>query len=241
MIYTLIKISALAEAEKAKLDRYWVDPSGKEYYVGADKGTHMQWIFDNQQVIPQVAQDEIKSMGLTKKNIETYAAHLYELGWVRISESNVLMDDEGDMKTLAQFIRRHVGDANLVIDGDKKLQIFRVADNFSDAMSIKDILSKYSPSESRMGTKIDKISSRDAIKDTINYWDKAKNKDFSKYWRKLKKKKKANYIPNPDTKVEQPLKRNYDYGEIPNYVDRLKWFNKKHTKRRNRKTNLDKI
>jgi len=36
-----------------------------------------------------------------------------------------------------------------------------------------------------------KISSRDAVKDTIKYWDKAKNKDFSKYWRKLKKKKKV--------------------------------------------------
>jgi len=34
-----------------------------------------------------------------------------------------------------------------------------------------------------------KLSSRDAVKDTINYWDKAKNKDFSKYWRQLKKKK----------------------------------------------------
>jgi hypothetical protein len=34
------------------------------------------------------------------------------------------------------------------------------------------------------------LSSRDAVKDTIEYWDKAKNKDFSKYWRKLKKKKK---------------------------------------------------
>ncbi len=62
------------------------------------------------------------------------------------------------------------------------------------------------------------ISKLDAERDFINYWDLAKNKDFSKYWRLLKKRKKK-------SSVEQPLRKNYDYGV--DFVNRLKWFNDK--------------
>ena len=40
-----------------------------------------------------------------------------------------------------------------------------------------------------------RISSRqNAVDETISYWDKMKNKDFSKYWRKLKKNKKKRTV-----------------------------------------------
>jgi len=78
-----------------------------------------------------------------------------------------------------------------------------------------------------------KLSSRDAVEDTIKYWDKAKNKDFSKYYRLLKKnKKKANYIPNPKSTMQNPIKKNYDYGESPNWIDRVKNRQKSRKKRK---------
>lgn len=42
----------------------------------------------------------------------------------------------------------------------------------------------------------------------------------------------ANYIPNPKSTVPNPWKKNYDYGEIPNWLDRVKWFLKKKQKRK---------
>ena len=61
-----------------------------------------------------------------------------------------------------------------------------------------------------------KISSRDAVKDTIDYWDKAGNKDFSKYWRLLRKKKKKTKASVPN-----PIRQNYDY-DGSNWIDRVK-------------------
>jgi len=52
------------------------------------------------------------------------------------------------------------------------------------------------------------LSSRDAVKDTINYWDKAKNKDFSKYWRQLKKKKKK----KASFSVRDAMEGNFKYS-----------------------------
>jgi hypothetical protein len=237
MLYTLLKISG---REDTSLDRYWIDPSGKELYVDGFKGTHMMWIFDNLEVLQQKEREEIARLGLTEGTIERFAGVLYELGWVRISENVVLMQDERGMKHLADFIAQHKRDANLNVGKDKLVTLITMSPETHSKISIGQILNKYKPKTMQLAASFGKMSSRDAVKDTINYWDKAKNKDFSKYWRKLKKKKKANYIHNPDTKVPQPLKRNYDYGEIPNYVDRLRWFNKKERAKK-RKADLNTI
>lgn len=42
----------------------------------------------------------------------------------------------------------------------------------------------------------------------------------------------ANYIPNPKTTMPQPIKRNFDYNEIHNWQDRVKWHQKKQKKRK---------
>jgi hypothetical protein len=235
MQYTLLKISG---REDASLDRYWIDPSGKEYYVNGFKGTHMMWIYDNLELLQPKEREEIARLGLHEGTIEKFAGVLYELGWVRISENVVLLQSNNGMQHLADFIARHKKDPNLNVDKDRFVTIITMSPESHSRMSIGKIMDKYKPKSMQLAASFGKISSRDAVKDTINYWDKAKNKDFSKYWRKLKKKKKANYIPNPDTKVPQPLKRNYDYGEIPNYVDRLRWFNKKERAKK-RRADLD--
>ena len=237
MIYTFVK---QASKDDASLDRYWIDPSGIEYYVNGFKGTHMMWIFDNLEVLQQKERDEIAKLQLTPATIERFAGVLYELGWVRISENVALMEGEKEMPRFANFLVKHKNDPNMVLDGNKKITIIHMSPETHESMTVAQIVKKYGSKTMNIKAAFDKISSRDAVKDTIEYWDKAKNKDFSKYWRKLKKKKKANYIPNPDTKVPQPLKRNYDYGEIPNYVDRIKWHLRKE-RRKKRKASLDTI
>jgi hypothetical protein len=239
MLQTFIRKAA---QDDASLDRYWVSPRGIEYHVNGYKGTHMQWIFNNQDVLDQQQVDEIEKLGLEEKTIENFAGVMYELGWVRISENAVLMNGESEMTLLAGFIENHSADSNIKAQNNMKITVIQQSPEIHTKMSVGDIMKKYYKPKRKLAASFDKISSRDAVKDTIDYWDKAKNKDFSKYYRKLKKnkKKKANYIPNPDTKVPQPLKRNFDCGEIPNYVDRLKWHNKKE-RRENRKKNLNQI
>jgi len=241
MIYTFIKISS--RGDDASLDRYWIDPSGAEHYVGSFTGTHMMWIFDNQEVLQPEEIEEISNLGLTRSNIERFAGVLYKLGWVRVSENVALMQGLQGVKLLAGFIKKHKSDPNMDVAGAKKIAILTMTPEMHVRMSIAQILRKYGGDALGLVANLNKTSSRDAVKDTINYWDKAKNKDFSKYWRQLKKrKKKANFIPNPDTTVPQPLKRNYDYGEIPNYIDRVKWHTKKQKRNRNRrKATLDTI
>jgi hypothetical protein len=228
--------------EDVALDRYWLDPSGNEYYVNGFKGTHMAWIFDNQHVLPPEQKEEIIRLGLEPDTMEKFAGVLYRLGWIRISENVVLMEDDRGMYLLASFLKKHSKDANIDMAKTKKVSVISMKNPPMKKMSVSQILRKYGKSSLQLAASFGKMSSRDAVKDTIRYWDKAKNKDFSKYWRKLRrnKKKKANYIPNPKTTVEQPLKKNYDYGEIPNYVDRLRWFNKKQRTKK-RKADLDTI
>lgn len=223
MIYTFIKISG---REDASLDRYWIDPSGKEYYVDGYKGTHMMWIFDNLSFLQPKEQQEISRLGLNAQTIEKFAGVLYKLGWIRISENVVLMQDNREMEFLADFLARHEHDQNLDVSPAKKITIIKMNPETHEKISIEKIMKKYRGKSLQLAASFDKMSSRDAVKDIINYWDKAKNKDFSKYWRRLKKKKKANYIPNPGVKVEQPLKKNFDYtGE--SWIDKIKKRRKK--------------
>ena len=238
MLYTFIRQSF---KDDVSLDRYWIDPTGKEYYVDGFKGTHMMWIYDNLWVLQQKEQDEIARLGLTERDIEKFAGVLYELGWVRISENVVLLHDDGGLRLLADFLLRHKNDSNLSFDNKKRVTILTMNPETHSRLQVGEILKKYSNKPLQLAASFDKISTRDAVKDTQNYWKQMKSPAFNKYWRKLKRnKKKANYIPNPNTKVPQPLKRNYDYGEIPNYVDRIKWFNKKQRNKK-RKANLDTI
>lgn len=232
MIYTFLKISS---REDASLDRYWIDPSGIEYYVDGFNGTHMQWIFSNLDVLQPEQRDVVEKSGLDVAKSERFAERLYELGWVRISENVVLMGSDREMPALTTFIKRHSNDSNLDVSPDKKITIIKMNPETHEKISIENILSKYGNNSLQLAASFGRISSKDAVKDTQNYWTKAKNKDFNKYYRKLRrnKKRRANYIPNPDTKVPQPLKRNWDYtGE--NWIDKIQRIKK-------RKENLNTI
>jgi len=44
----------------------------------------------------------------------------------------------------------------------------------------------------------------------------------------------ANYVPNQKSKMPSPIKKNYDYGEIPNWIDRVEFEEKKREERKAR-------
>ena len=54
----------------------------------------------------------------------------------------------------------------------------------------------------------------------------------------MKISKRSGIEDKPSSNVPNPLKKNYDYGEIPNWIDRVKWFMKR---RKNRKANIDNL
>jgi hypothetical protein len=74
-----------------------------------------------------------------------------------------------------------------------------------------------------------RISSRDAVKDTQEYWGKMHSKDFNKYWGKLKRNKKKKKT-KASSNVPNPLRTNYDYSNElcgPEWQARVKCYMKK--------------
>jgi hypothetical protein len=62
------------------------------------------------------------------------------------------------------------------------------------------------------------------------------NYDYSQAGKENKHiKHTANYIPNPKSTMPSPIKKNYDYGEIPNWIDRVEYETKKRQKARNKR------
>ena len=50
----------------------------------------------------------------------------------------------------------------------------------------------------------------------------------------------SNYIPNPKSTMPNPIKKTYDYGEIPNWIDRvIHETNKRQKARKKRKASME--
>ncbi len=201
------------------LGHRWIEPNGNFIEVPSNI-THFNFLLEHMELwnenIKRYYEEKLESNFAAKK--DHYFEHilmmsLFNNGWISTLNNSARMCKKG-LPTFIKYLKDNVSEEERF--ERICITVFDTSDfyddkisNFVDGLAFREVIK----------TAKRKTVEYDATDDFVNYYKLMRKK------KKKKKYKKAESLPNP-------WKKNYDYGEIPNFIDRLKWFNEKRKKRK---------
>lgn len=159
------------------MGRYWIDHFGEYFLVGSSDLEHGDWIKHRPHIL---SEQELLDVDKFKDNYPAFMEELVRDGWIRVSGNLVEMYDDSGLPNLAIFLHSHIPAKHW----NEKIDIFMLKRDEVKTVTISDIIGHH------FDDSMVHVASKNAVEDTIRYWDMAKNKDFSKYWRQLRKKRR---------------------------------------------------
>lgn len=161
------------------MGRYWIDHFGEYFLVGSSEMEHGDWIKHRPHIL---SHQELEDAEKFKNNYPAFMEELIRDGWIRISGDIAEMYNETGLHNLATFLHNEVPARKW----NNKIALVMMQKDAYKEVTIGDIIATYYGGGFDSGLQ----KAANAADDFINYWDKAKNKDFSRYWRLLRRKKR---------------------------------------------------